>query len=106
MSQINGFPNAPQFVKFGDTKVKSTELSAEAKSELRGRIRSEVSKLEVLPYQARRMERSGQRAGYVRDRVLCAVVTLGVSEGIRAIEHKAEKLNAQNLRKEAVSRLT
>ena len=91
MSQINGFPNAPQFVKFGDTKVKPTELSDEARSELRGRIRSEVRRFEVLPYQERRAERTqGQQAGHVIGRVVGAVLTLGVSEGIIAIEHKAE----------------
>ena len=107
MSQINGFANGPQGVNAGGAEPQAAALSNEAKAALKGRITEEVRQFEVLPYQARRFERTNaQQAGYVIGRVVGAVLTLGVSEGIIAIGHKAEELNAQKLREQAVSRLT
>lgn len=104
MSQINGPMNGPNAASVAGTQP---SLSSEAKTALKGRINEVVRQLEVLPYQARRAERTNaQQAGYVIGRVVGAVFTLGVSEGIIAIGHKAEQLNAQNLREQAVSRLT
>ncbi|MBQ4077157.1 MAG: hypothetical protein IJD65_05780 [Mailhella sp.] len=106
MSQINGFANVPQSGNVGGTEPQAA-LSNEAKAALKSRITEEVRQFEVLPYQARRAERTNaQQAGYVIGRVVGAVLTLGVSEGIIAIGHKAEQLNARNLREQAVSRLT
>ena len=107
MSQINGFPNVPQSGNVGGTEPQAASLSNEAKAALKSRIAQEVRQFEVLPYQARRAERTkAQQAGYVIGRVVGAVLTLGVSEGIIGIGHKAEQLNASNLRQQAVSRLT
>ena len=95
MSQINGFPNVPQSGNVGGTEPQAAALSNEAKAALKGRITEAVRQFEVLPYQARRAERTNaQQAGYVIGRVVGAVLTLGVSEGIIGIGHKAEQLNA------------
>ena len=107
MSQINGFPNGLPGVSFGGTEPQAAALSNEAKQALERRITDEVRQFEVLPYQARRAERTqGQQVGHTIGRVVGAVLTLGVSEGIIAIGHKAEQLNARHLREQAVSRLT
>ena len=105
MSQIHAVHNAANAV--GTQAPNQPELSTQARTALRQRITDVVQRFEVLPYQERRLARTqGQQAAYVIGRVLGGIVTLGVSEGVIAIGHKAEKLNAQNLREQAVSRLT
>ncbi|WP_458401154.1 hypothetical protein [Mailhella sp.] len=108
MSQINALPNGPHAANdVGAQAPNRPELSAQARTALDQRITGVVQRFEVLPYQARRINRTqGQQVGYTIGRIVGAVLTLGVSEGIIAIGHKAEKLNAQNLREQAVSRLT
>jgi len=108
MSQINALPNGPHAANdVGVQAPNRPELSAQARTALDQRITGVVQRFEVLPYQARRINRTqGQKVGYTIGRIVGAVLTLGVSEGIIAIGHKAEKLNAQNLREQAVSRLT
>ena len=105
MPQIHAVHNAANAV--GTQAPNQPELSTQARTALRQRITDVVQRFEVLPYQERRLARTqGQQAAYVIGRVLGGIVTLGVSEGVIAIGHKAEKLNAQNLREQAVSRLT
>ena len=108
MSQINALPNGPHAANdVGAQAPNRPELSAQARTALDQRITGVVQRFEVLPYQARRINRTHrQQVGYTIGRIVGAVLTLGVSEGIIAIGHKAEKLNAQNLREQAVSRLT
>ena len=107
MSQINAPQNGPNLNPMEGAQPAQPQAGRAARGgEVQGqRINDIVNQVELLPYQQRRAERStGQQVAYVLARVVGAVLTLGVSEGVIAIGHRAERANAEAQRQAALER--
>ena len=107
MSQINAPQNGPNLNPMDGAQPAQPQAGHAARGgEVQGqRITDVVEQAELLPYQQRRRNRSAaQQVAYVIGRVIGGIVTLGVSEGIIAIGHRAERANAEAQRQAALER--
>ena len=107
MSQINAPQNGPNLNPMEGAQPAQPQAGHAARGgEVQGqRITDVVEQAELLPYQQRRRNRSAaQQVAYVIGRIIGGIVTLGVSEGIIAIGHRAERANAEAQRQAALER--